>query len=92
MHNPHSLLNYHNKSDTLRTRIYYGIDFMLLSIDITTADEDSSRTDDIIEGINVALVSPDFKGVWFVFEVEADHRNVWMVQCYEKKKSCKIYI
>jgi hypothetical protein len=33
---------------------------MLLSIDITTANEDNSRTDDIIEVILVALVSPEF--------------------------------
>jgi len=59
---------------------------MLLSIDITVADEDSSQTDNIIEEILVALVSPDFKGVWFVFEAVADHRNVWVVNCYEKKK------
>jgi hypothetical protein len=60
MHRPHSLLNYNRKSDTLRRTIYYGIDFMLLSIDITVADEISIRTDDIIEVILVALVSPEF--------------------------------
>jgi hypothetical protein len=40
--------------------IYCGIDFMLLSIDITVADEHSSRTDDIIEVLLVALVSQEF--------------------------------
>jgi hypothetical protein len=59
MYSPHSLLNY-DKQITLRKMIYYGIDIMLLSIDITVADKDSSRTACMIEVILVALVSPEF--------------------------------
>jgi len=59
MYSPHSLLNY-DKQITLRKMIYYGIDFLLLSIDSTVTNEDSSRTACIIEVILVALVSPEF--------------------------------